>query len=329
MPDQEDSSHGETILRVAVPRPLRRLFDYLPPAGKEVTRFRPGCRIKVPFGPRELTGFVLETTQSSTVGREQLKPAGALLDCQPLFTPALLGLLRWSADYYHHPIGEVLASAIPSPLRKGAPMYAEADFWTAVSGPEALSARARRQRELLAFICARESVSRAEVRDAGFDPGLLRQLTDKELLRKKTRAAEPAPGFPAWRPGIADRPTLNPEQAAAVGRFRAAGAGFRCALLNGVTGSGKTEVYMRLMEDELAAGRQCLVLVPEIGLTPQTIERFRRRFEMTPAVFHSGLGDAERLAAWRQAAAGGAAVIIGTRSAVFAPMARPGLIVVR
>ena len=328
MPDPEDSNRGEPILRVAVPLPLRRLFDYLPPAGEQITRFRPGCRIKAQFGARVLTGFVVEIARHSAIDRDQLKPALALVDAAPLFTPAVLELLQWSAEYYHHPIGEVFATAVPALLRKGAPLYPETVFWSANSGPEAVSGRARRQRELLEFIIARKQVSRPEAKAAGFNPELLRQLANKGLLHRQSLTAPAAPAFTPVAPTGADRPALNPEQATAVERFRAAGEGFRCALLNGVTGSGKTEVYMRLMEEELAAGRQCLVLVPEIGLTPQTIERFRQRFEAPLAVFHSGLGDSERLAAWRAAAEGSAAILIGTRSAVFAPMARPGLIVV-
>ncbi len=316
------------ILRVAVPAPLRRLFDYLPPEGQQITRFQPGCRIRVPFGRRVLTGFVLETAQRSEIEPAQLKPALAPVDSTPLFSPAMLALLRWSADYYHHPIGEVLAGAVPARLRRGGALYGETESWSAMAGPEAVSARATRQRELLAFITARRRVTRPELAAAGFSPDLLRQLAGKGLLRKENRPEQPAPAFAPRHCAGADRPKLNPEQAEAVARFKAAGEGFHCALLNGVTGSGKTEVYMRLMEKELSAGRQCLVLVPEIGLTPQTIERFRQRFGLPLAVFHSGLGDSERLAAWRHAGEGSAAILIGTRSAVFAPMARPGLIVV-
>ena len=328
MPDHEGSKPGEPVLRIAVPRPLRRSFDYLPPADADITEFRPGCRIKVPFGRGKLIGFLLETADSSRVDRDQLKTASAPLDSRPLFSPELFALLRWSADYYHHPVGEVLAAALPAPLRRGAPLREQVTLWSATAGPEALSGRAPRQRQLLEFIRERGSVGRATLDEAGFSPALLRQLANKGLARKQTGPAPASALVTPRRPGSRARLALNEEQAAACAKFRAAGAGFRCALLNGVTGSGKTEVYMQLMEDALSAGRQCLVLVPEIGLTPQTIERFRRRFDLPLAAFHSGLNDSERLRAWRQAAEGGAAILIGTRSAVFAPMARPGLIVV-
>lgn len=328
MSDKEDSHQGGHILRVAVPRPLRRLFDYLPPTGQQITRFRPGCRIEVPFGSRTVTGFLLETGDHSEISRDQLKPATALIDTQPLFSPALLELLQWSADYYHHPIGEVLATAAPALLRQGAPLYESVPVWRAQSGPDQLSDRAHRQRQLLEFINERESVVRADLDAGGFSLQLLRQLLDKGLVRKEYRTEKAAPGFPHWQPVNVSRPVLNAEQTAAVEKFRAAGKGFRCALVNGVTGSGKTEVYMRLMEPELAAGRQCLVLVPEIGLTPQTVDRFRQRFSLPLVAFHSGLSDGERAQAWRQAGEGSAAILIGTRSAVFTPMARPGLIVV-
>ncbi len=333
MPDQKESNPGAAVLRVAVPLPLRRSFDYLPPANANLTGLRPGCRIpgcriSVPFGRRKLVGFVLETASRSRIDRDQLKPATALIDSRPLFSPELFELLRWSADYYHHPIGEVLAAAVPALLRQGKPLYEEVTFWSAAAGPESLSDRALRQRQLLEFIVERKGATRAELIAAGFNPPLLRQLLDKNLVRGRTRSAPAAPPFAPLQPGNREGPELNEEQSAAIAKFRAAGDGFRSALVNGVTGSGKTEVYMRLMEDELAAGRQCLVLVPEIGLTPQTIDRFRRRFALPLAVFHSGLTDNERLQAWRQALEGSAAVLIGTRSAIFTPMARPGLIVI-
>lgn len=328
MPDKEDSHQGGLILRVAVPLPLRRVFDYLPPAGEQITRFQPGCRITVPFGSRTLTGILLETDNHSEISRDQLKAAVAMVDSRPLFSPALLDLLRWSADYYHHPIGEVLATSVPALLRRGAPLYESVTFWHAQSGPEQLSGRARRQRELLEFIVEQKGITRRDLDTSGFNLALLRQLTGKGLVREENRVEKAAPEFPPWQPVNVVRPVLNDEQSAAVEKFRAAGQGFRCALVNGVTGSGKTEVYMRLMEEELAAGRQCLVLVPEIGLTPQTVDRFRQRFSLPLVAFHSGLSDSERLQAWRQAGEGSAAILIGTRSAVFTPMARPGLIVV-
>ena len=328
MPDEEESNRGEIVLRVAVPLPLRQSFDYLPPAGANLTGFRPGCRIMAPFGRRKLVGFLLETADRSRISRDQLKPAAAVIDSLPLFSRDLFELLRWSADYYHHPIGEVLATAVPALLRQGKPLYEETTLWSATGDPATLSGRARRQRQLLEFIVERDHVSRNDLTDAGFSSALLRQLLDKGLVRERTQSAPASPPFTPLRPGSHDRPVPNEEQTAVIETFRDAGSGFRSALVNGVTGSGKTEVYMRLMEDELAAGRQCLVLVPEIGLTPQTIDRFRQRFALPLAVFHSGLNDNERLQAWRAALEGSAAILIGTRSAVFTPMARPGLIVV-
>lgn len=328
MPDEEESNRGEIVLRVAVPLPLRQSFDYLPPAGANLTGFRPGCRIMAPFGRRKLVGFLLETADRSRISRDQLKPAAAVIDSLPLFSRDLFELLRWSADYYHHPIGEVLATAVPALLRQGKPLYEETALWSATGDPATISSRARRQRQLLEFIVERDHISRNDLTDAGFSSALLRQLLDKGLVRERTQSAPASPPFTPLQPGSHDRPVLNEEQTAVIETFRDAGSGFRSALVNGVTGSGKTEVYMRLMEDELAAGRQCLVLVPEIGLTPQTIDRFRQRFALPLAVFHSGLNDSERLQAWRAALEGSAAILIGTRSAVFTPMARPGLIVV-
>ncbi len=329
MSGTSDSHQRERVLRVAVPRPLRRLFDYLPPTGQKVTGFRPGCRIKVPFGRHVVTGFVAGTSEHSAIGREQLKPALAMLDSRPLLPPALLELVHWAADYYQHPIGEVFATALPAPLREGAPLHEEAEFWSAAAASaEQLPSRALRQRQLLEFLIERGSVSRADLALAGFSPALLRQLAGKGLARGELKRLDEETDWARPQPNATIRPAMNDDQASAVERFQKAGPGYRCALLNGITGSGKTEVYMRLIEQELAAGRQCLVLVPEIGLTPQTIDRFEQRFAAPVAAFHSGLNGNERLRVWRRVAAGGIAIVIGTRSAVFTPMARPGLIVI-
>ncbi len=328
MQDREDSDPGTPVLRVAVPLPLRQTFDYLPPMTGNFTELAPGCRIAVPFGRRKLIGFVLETAARSRIPRHQLKAATRLIDSRPLFQRELFDLLLWSAEYYRHPIGEVLAAALPAQLRRGKPLYAEESCWLAAAGPEALTARAGRRRELLAFLARRSPVTRAELDEAGFSQALLRRLVADGLARKQSKTAPPEPPFPPWRDEIHDKPALNQEQEAAIARYRAAGEGFRCALIHGVTGSGKTEVYLRLMEEELRAGRQCLLLVPEIGLTPQSISRVRRRFALPLAVFHSALSEGEKLRAWRRAAEGSAAILIGTRSAVFTPMARPGIIVV-
>ncbi len=251
------------VVQIAVPSPLRRSFDYLPPRGGEAAQLVPGCRVRVPFGRGQTVGVVLVVASQSRIAQTRLKRVLEVLDTEPLLPEELLSLLDWASAYYHHPIGEVVAAALPAALRQG-------------------------------------RVPRA----------------------RAVTAAPPATGLLTETP-----PTLHPPQAEAV-QAVAAASGFQAFLLEGVTGSGKTEVYLRLIERVIAAGKQALVLVPEIALTPQLMERFTQRFSVPVALLHSGLSEGERLHAWRAARSGQAPIVIGTRSAVFTPLAHPGLIVV-
>ena len=320
-----------TILKVAVSVPLSRAFDYLPAAGEPLPAA--GCRVRVPFGARQQVGVVIDQAIASRLPSGKIRRCTEVLDEEPLLRPADLRLIRFTSDYYHHPIGEVVAAALPALLRQGKPLHpvVETVVATALAASadiEALAARAPRQAELL------ETVS-----DAGGNGIDAEQLT--ELLPNWRRAATGlfskglierhdarAPEFdestaPAGTPG----PELNPAQEAAVERLRAADR-FAAFLIEGVTGSGKTEVYLRRMQDVIDAGGQVLVLVPEIGLTPQLVSRLRRRLGIEPALLHSGLTDTQRLAAWCAARSGAARLVVGTRSAIFTPLSNPGLIIV-
>lgn len=318
---------------MAIDTPLRRLFDYLPPALAEgAAEPAPGMRVRVPFGRRRLIGVVMGAADSSELAPERVKTVLEVLDPKPVLDGATLELVRWAAEYYHHPIGQVLSSALPKALRLGAGLLAIEERWTlSAAGREALSGgeprRAARQRSLLEFIVSQGGTAAAEVlathsvnwREAA------RALTARGFLDRQEVALAPAAQGARVR---AAGPTLLPEQRDAVEQLAAAAGAFAPFLLEGVTGSGKTEVYLRLAEETLARGRSALVLVPEIGLTPQLVGRFRDRFEAPLAVLHSALTDQERLAAWRSASSGEARIVLGTRSAVFAPLPALGLIVV-
>lgn len=315
-----------TVLRVAVPTPLFSLFDYLPPATAALESLRPGVRVRVPFGKREVTGWLLEVAADADVDEAALKPAVALLDEAPLLPPSLIKLLHWAADYYQHPPGEVFSAGFPATLRKGRPHAAlsEAGWRLTTRGkglPGGALKRSPKQAEALSLLQRAETVAAARFKAAGIGRPVLKALAEKNLAET---CAIPLPPPPVNR---GPQPTLNDEQAAALARIRGI-PGFSCHLLEGVTGSGKTEVYLRLIADCLAAGRQALVLIPEIGLTPQTVARFRDRFGDGVTVLHSGLGDAQRYRGWEAARSGVAHIVIGTRSAVFTPLARPGLIIV-
>lgn len=308
-----------TILRVAVDAPLDRLFDYLPPAGGVPPC--PGSRVRVPFGGRRLVGLVMATATTSELPAERLKPVIEVLDERPLLDADLLALLAWATRYYHHPPGEVVAAALPGPLRQGAAPPASPGLLVGMGPPpEALARRAPRQAALLELLAAGPRRTDDPALPAGWR-AVARRLAARGLLAIET---EPAA---AWAvPG--GGPELSGAQADAVARIESAADRFAVHLLFGITGSGKTEVYLAAAGSVLARGRQVLVLVPEIGLTPQLVARFRERLAAPVAVLHSGLAAGQRLTAWSEARAGRAAVVIGTRSAAFVPLARPGLIVV-
>ncbi len=306
------------VLAVAVPSPLRTLFDYLPPRDGPVPA--PGARVRVPFARGEKVGVVFEHRDQAGVPAAKLRHIAAVLDPAPLLDASLLSLVRFAADYFHHPPGEVVATMLPPWLRQGreAPRPSEREWVLTDAGQEALrcgAALGPLQRRAV------DALARGPVAaPAGDLTAALRRLAARGLaaLRERaSRAAQPVPG-----------PALNPEQSAVVAAVTERLGGYAAFLLDGVTGSGKTEVYLALISTVTAAGRQALVLIPEIGLTPQIVARFRERLGVPVAALHSGMAEGERAAAWLAARSGEAPVVVGTRSAVFTPLARPGLVVV-
>ncbi|HHH46280.1 MAG TPA: primosomal protein N' [Thiotrichales bacterium] len=318
------------VLRVAVPCPLPRCLDYLPPDDIDIGTLAAGQRFEVPLGRRRLVGVLWETASGSDIAPERLRKAIRRLDEAPVLTPDLVALLDWAARYYHHPIGEVAQAALPVLLRQGkAPCWQPLTRWRAVeNAPEALAElerRAPRQAAALARLLAHpEGLDEAHWPDRP-EAAILRRLEARGLIRRESLPPPAVLPPPPEAPSAAPEPT--PEQRAALHALRE-GTGFRCSLLEGVTGSGKTEVYLHLLEDCLRAGRQALLLVPEIGLTPQLTRRLRERLPAPVTVIHSGMSDRERLDAWALAREGRAGVVVGTRSAVFTPLARPGLFIV-
>ena len=322
----------QTYLRVAVPVPLRRLFDYLPPAGVAADSLVAGLRVRVPFGKKMLIGILVERHHEKPAFR--LKPVAEVLERKPLLDDKLMQLLRWAADYYCHPVGEVFAAALPVNLRKGKTTQQRPSLAWSLADPAIAPAdlaqrlkAAPKQKALYAFIAAQPAaVGEARIA-AVFDNWrpAVKALAEKALIVSK--AIENTWAASAL-PRQASSFDINAEQRAAVDRLLAGLGGFNPALLYGVTGSGKTEVYLRLVEQVLARNEQVLILVPEIGLTPQLLERLQARFSSGIAVLHSGLNDGERQQAWLAARSGTAKIILGTRSAVFVPLQSPGLIII-
>ncbi|OOC10190.1 primosomal protein N' [Thioalkalivibrio halophilus] len=333
MPDTPASA--PSIVRVAIDRPLNRLFDYRSPPDRDV---RPGMRVRVPFGPTRLTGVVMEAGVTSEMDPGRLRAVSEVLDATPILPDSLRELLGFGGRYYHHPIGEVVLGALPPALRRGRPLPEAATpepLWAVTEqGHRALAdgaVRGERQRAIVAALADPDSAPGGRL-DRPTLAGILgRRPAPRELERLaergwlECRPPEHPTDVPPEADSAAARP-LTPEQQAAVDALTPGEA--RPLLLEGVTGSGKTEVYLRMAERVVARGEQVLVLIPEIALTPQLAARIQARFPGRVALLHSGLAEGERLRAWASAARGEARVVVGTRSALFTPLPEPGLIVV-
>ena len=324
------NGHTGLVYKVAVPSPLRRLFDYLPQ--DPTVHLTPGTRVQIPFGKRKIVGFIIEEANYSELASSRLRPINSVLEYEPLFPPKIFKLLLWCSSYYQHPIGEVLSAAIPGKLRSARPLIQMETLWkTSVQiTPEIIEqlSRAPKQKALLEILLQSKALNKQAILDQGFTHAVINSLQQKELIESFERAVD-KPAIVEAQPQINYKElSLNVEQSAALQAIRNAENKFKCFLLDGVTGSGKTEVYMQAMQDQLSAGKQCLVLVPEIGLTPQTVSRFAKRFDCQIAALHSGMTDNERLSSWTSARDGTAGIVIGTRSAVFTPLSKPGMIIV-
>lgn len=316
------------ICQVAIPTPLARLFDYRIPANSVIPAV--GARVRVPFGRRaNVVGVVMGHAGTSEIPEARLRPISQVLDVEPLFPPAVLDLLTWASGYYHHALGEVLHTALPVRLRQGhAAEIAGQIIWALTAEGAAIDIESKRapvQRRLLAALRSAPGGLNGEAL-AQHTPrwaAAIKSLQAKGWAAATRRDCPEPPGNRQLRPAHA----LNAAQQAVFQAIDGA-SGFQAFLLHGVTGSGKTEVYLQAVARVIDAGRAALVLVPEIGLTPQLVARFHERFALPLAVLHSGLNDVERAGAWLMARAGKARIVLGTRSAVFTPLPRLGLIVV-
>jgi primosomal protein N' (replication factor Y) (superfamily II helicase) len=309
------------ILQIALPVPLLRHFDYLAPLdAKDVPV---GARVRVPFGARRMVGFVVGTARSTLIAQDKMKRAIEVLDTHSIFPTELWDTLQFAARYYHHSLGEVLASALPANLREGKALDQKGllMFSKRANDTQTAAVRGGKQKALLALL-AQEDLSETDLNLAMPAWRTSMKLLESKALVQRFQVSHYQPP-PAKLAG----PALNDEQAQAVDAISKA-RGFSAFLLDGITGSGKTEVYLRAALDVLSRGLSVLVLVPEIGLTPQTLRRFRERLACAQAVMHSQLSDGERSYAWTQAKQGAIRLVLGTRSAVFAPLKDLGLIII-
>ena len=313
-------------LNIAIDIPLKRVFDYLPLAGSTRSDYQPGQRVRVAFGRSQKTGLILDISDSSELTAKQLKEITELLDQQPLLSKQDLELSRWMSNYYHHPIGEVCAQTLPKALRTGKPAslnlpdnYALSSLGVTLNTDDLK--RSRRQAELWALLKkSKTAVNSGYFTNLTWDwRAPLRSMIKKGWIdvsqETNSSTAKPANFLP------------NDAQQAAINEISAAQQSFKCFLLDGVTGSGKTEVYLQLIQQVLTAGHQVLVLLPEITLTPQLANRFKQRLACQMVISHSALSDKQRLQSWLQIKQGLANLLLGTRSAVFTPTQKPGLII--
>ncbi|MGD8784824.1 MAG: primosomal protein N' [Thioalkalispiraceae bacterium] len=323
---------SKTFLHIAIPTPLRQLFTYT----TDLPVKSVGGRVRVSFGRQHLVGVIAAIDSQNRSPVPRLKAVDAILDDSNLWPDELWAMLKWAADYYHHPLGEVLATAMPAALRQGKPAsYPERSYWYLTEqgkrfDPTELK-RAPRQQAILQYLQQQSAdSSEAAIDDQQLretHPGCsdaLNRLTQKGLLTVCRLNGFAAKTIGETQPG----PSLNEEQQNAVTAIIDRLDHYAAFLLEGVTGSGKTEVYLQCIQACVNRGRQALVLIPEIGLTPQMIQRFRKRLACQVGVLHSGLTDSERMLTWLAARDGKLDVILGTRSAIFTPLLKPGLIII-
>ena len=317
------------IVRVALAVPLPRFFDYL--YAPDLTPIV-GGRVLVPFGSQKRVGIVVDLPASSDVAKEKLKPIIDVLDAESLFNSTTWDWLAWSANYYRAALGDVLFQALPVKLRNGeSAVKNDSTFWRITDlGKQALESgelkRAKKQIEALSLLLTQD----LEKGNNEISSAIWSALKGKDYVEEIIVPTEQK----SWQQALGDNPlvnldnrlTLNKQQALAFSQLLFQ-EGFNVWLLEGVTGSGKTEIYLQYIEEVLKKGKQVLVLVPEIGLTPQTVRRFQARFNVEIDVLHSNLNDTQRLNVWKRARTGQSAIVIGTRSALFTQFSDLGLII--
>jgi primosomal protein N' (replication factor Y) len=314
------------IVKVAVSGPFLTPLDYCYDGVKPIA---PGMRVRVPFRKQTRIGLVMALEPEAQNDNPKIKPIDEVLDSEPLFSDKELHFLKWAAQYYHEPIGEVVITALPKRLRAGETIEIEGqDQWRLTDAGaqikiEDLPKNAHKQHALLQAFRNHQAWSESQLNQA-FDNW---RPTIKKWLQQGWLEQQQAPCWSKHDFGQKPNHILNDEQQVAVDRVLESPNQFHAYLLQGVTGSGKTEVYLAMIESVLAQGKQVLVLVPEIGLTPQTAQRFEAYLQQPVIALHSCLNDKERHCAWHLVRSGEVKVLLGTRSALFTPFQNLGLCV--
>jgi primosomal protein N' (replication factor Y) len=312
------------IAQIAIPCPLRQLFDYLP--SNEITNLEKGMRVLVPFGSRQVVGVVINTLKANDeIQTSKLKKIIKALDSSPIVTTELFNLITWVSDYYHHPIGDCFQAALPKKIRHGDNTNLTTEtFWQLTSRSKENKLGAKQQQIIDLLQNSSPGLTQKEItQQVGQCRSSLLSLEDKKIILQKAKIK-----FPPRQQNVSIPCTLNNEQQNAVDKIWQLRGCFSTHLLHGITGSGKTEVYIQLTQQMIAENKQVLILIPEIGLTTQFVERFRQRLTAHIVVLNSSISDGERKQAWLLAKEGLANVVIGTRSAIFTALKNPGLIII-
>ncbi len=315
------------IAEIALAVPLRKVFDYRIP-----TRLReqitPGIRVVVPFGRQKKTGLVIKTKSSTTLAPKKIKSISECIDEQPQINVSLFKLLVWVADYYQSPLGEVFKLALPGiyePRVTDVELHYELNQSLDLEVIRQSLNKAPKQKELFEYLISNSQFPSTE-QIKTFNSSwrrALKLLVDKQIIESRPSKLS----WPDYQGDIEPALRLSITQQSVYQSLLSQQYGFNVTLLKGVTGSGKTEIYLQFAAENLKLNKGVLVLVPEISLTPQLINRFECRLGHKAAVLHSGLTAKSRRRAWHAAASGQAKVIIGTRSAVFTAIENLGLII--
>ena len=327
MPNQNSSAVVYRI-RVAIPVYIYDTFDYTLSA-EQYPQAQVGARVAVSFGRQNLIGIITEKLDPNEAftGQFKLKAITELLDNEAILDQKVLTLLTWSAQYYQFPIGEVIQSALPTLLRQGRALDILFHQWKVIphDDPNGLLKRSQKQYDAYQILKLHPHGTTENILNlSGVETATLKALEKKGLVQCQLEPHD----FTPMPVQLAQMPlTANPDQKQAIQQILKSLHHYQAFLLDGLTGSGKTEVYLQAMHEVLKQGKQVLVLVPEIGLTPQTVARFKFRFHCDVALLHSGLNDSKRLQAWQHAQTGKASIVIGTRSAIYTPLPRLGLII--
>ncbi|MCK5817871.1 MAG: primosomal protein N' [Psychromonas sp.] len=324
------------ICRIALAVPLHKQFDYyvdshlLAESLKHSPKALVGCRVRVPFGrKRQVIGVIYSVDPKIDYPIEKIKKITQLIDQKSLLSSNLWALLNWSSKYYQHTFGEVFQQAIPRLLRQGkAPLFKNEEYWKIANNIDIQCVkRAKKQYQTLELL-SKAPLSRTAIKKAGISSATLKTLKEKNLIDVYEKQPITNLNWGSRFHESDTKPVLNTEQVVAINAINQHNKTFNCFLLEGVTGSGKSEVYLNILKPILKEGRQALIIVPEIGLTSQTIQSVKSRFNVPVYLKHSALNAQQQLDAWMHAKQGSAAIIIGTRSAIFSDFKQLGMIII-